>query len=137
MTTEDADETVIAAGRLFLADGIEEHVVWAERISPRIQQFPENVRSICEYGFTEILNNAIDHSEGTFVDFRATLIGESNIRFFIGDDGIGIFEKIKSHFGLEDHRRAILELSKGKLTTDETRHSGEGIFFTSRTFDSW
>jgi hypothetical protein len=30
---------------------------------------------------------------------------------------------------------APLELSKGKLTTDPRRHSGEGVFFTSRMFE--
>jgi STAS-like domain of unknown function (DUF4325) len=29
----------------------------------------------------------------------------------------------------------VLELAKGKLTTDPERHSGQGIFFTSRMFD--
>ena len=32
-------------------------------------------------------------------------------------------------------RHSILELSKGKLTTDPQRHTGEGIFFSSRMFD--
>ena len=31
----------------------------------------------------------------------------------------------------------ILELVKGKLTSDKERHSGEGIFFTSRMFDDF
>ena len=34
-----------------------------------------------------------------------------------------------------DERHAVLELSKGKLTTDPANHTGEGIFFTSRIFD--
>jgi hypothetical protein len=38
---------------------------------------------------------------------------------------------------LLDERHAILELSKGKLTTDPARHTGEGIFFTSRMFDTF
>jgi hypothetical protein len=29
----------------------------------------------------------------------------------------------------------LLELSKGKFTTDPKRHTGEGVFFTSRAFD--
>ena len=29
---------------------------------------------------------------------------------------------------LLDERHAVIELTKGKLTTDPTRHSGEGIF---------
>ena len=38
---------------------------------------------------------------------------------------------------MPDERQAILELSKGKLTTDPDRHTGEGIFFTSRAFDQF
>ncbi len=39
--------------------------------------------------------------------------------------------------GLEDERHAVLELAKGKLTTDPAHHSGEGIFFASRMFDDF
>jgi len=39
--------------------------------------------------------------------------------------------------GLDDERQALLELSKGKLTTDPENHTGEGIFFTSRVFDEF
>src|SRR5258708_15838836 len=53
----------------------------------------------------------------------------------IADDGIGIFKKIQEAFNLPDQRYAILELAKGKLTTDAERHTGEGIFFSSRMFD--
>jgi hypothetical protein len=53
------------------------------------------------------------------------------------DDGFGIFKKIQTEMNLVDERHAILELSKGKLTTDPERHTGEGIFFTSRMFDSF
>jgi hypothetical protein len=51
------------------------------------------------------------------------------------DFGVGIFKKICSELGLSDERHAILELAKGKLTTDPERHTGEGIFFSSRMFD--
>jgi hypothetical protein len=56
------------------------------------------------------------------------------IQINIGDRGVGIFYKIKNECGLEDARHALLELSKGKLTTDPERHTGEGVFFTSRMF---
>ena len=51
------------------------------------------------------------------------------------DDGIGIFKKIQKELNLDDPMYSILELAKGKLTTDPKRHTGEGIFFTSRVFD--
>src|SRR5208282_769028 len=40
-------------------------------------------------------------------------------------------------FHLDDPQTALLELSKGKLTSDKKRHSGEGIYFTSRMFDEF
>jgi hypothetical protein len=53
----------------------------------------------------------------------------------VQDDGVGIFRKITRALDLPDERLALLELSKGKLTTDPARHSGEGIFFTSKAVD--
>ena len=55
----------------------------------------------------------------------------------IVDNGVGIFRKLQSALGLLDERHAIFELSKGKLTTDPQRHTGEGLFFTSRMFDAF
>src|ERR1700752_4276317 len=53
------------------------------------------------------------------------------------DNGVRIFRKITREFGLDDERHAILELSKGKLTTSLAGHTGEGIFFSSRMFDTF
>ena len=53
------------------------------------------------------------------------------------DNGIGIFKKIQNALNLLDERHAILELAKGKLTTDPKKHTGQGIFFTSRLVDSF
>lgn len=108
---------------------------WRTRIAPRMEGVvPDNVRRICEYGFTEMFNNVIDHSESP----TCLCIYERNaqkVRLSIIDDGVGIFDKIMKAFDLSDKRQALLELAKGKLTTDAKRHSGEGIFFTSRAAD--
>lgn len=119
-----------------LAENREEDVVWREFVDPQLADIKENVLRICQYGFTEIFNNAIEHSEGThaLVTIERTACHASLTVF---DNGIGIFEKIKSRFDLEDYRQAILELAKGKLTSDPKHHSGEGIFFASRMFDEF
>lgn len=117
---------------------LEEHRVWGKEIAPRLLKLdlPKSIMTIWEYGFTEMLNNAIDHSNGIQVivslDIYATY-AELQFR----DNGEGIFRKICRLLDLDDERHAILELSKGKLTTDPANHSGEGIFFTSRLFDSF
>jgi anti-sigma regulatory factor (Ser/Thr protein kinase) len=113
---------------------LEEHKVWLERVRPLLKGVADNVQQICNYGFTEMLNNVIDHSESdsAVIQVKQT---PALIEMKVMDSGIGIFKKIQTVLGLDDERHAILELSKGKLTTDPERHTGEGIFFTSRMFD--
>ena len=81
-------------------------------------------------------NNAIDHSSGTsvYVTIERTAI---SVRISLMDDGEGIFRKIQRELDLLDERHSVLELAKGKLTTDPDHHTGEGIFFTSRMFDEF
>ncbi len=117
-----------------LEPGLAEDVIWARDIRPALGELPDNVLRLWQHGFTEMFNNAIDHSEGTRIDVKIHRTGVDT-EMVLADDGIGIFRKIQSRLGLLDERHAILELSKGKLTTDPAHHSGEGIFFTSRMFD--
>jgi hypothetical protein len=115
---------------------VEEDLIWNKQIKPILPPLPPNVEGICHYGFTEIFNNVIDHSASE--DARVQVeFDVAEIKMTITDSGIGIFRKLKNEFNLADERQAILELSKGKLTTDPSRHSGEGIFFTSRVFDEF
>jgi len=120
---------------LYSLTGLEEQTPWEKDFSPYFNLVP-NVRNIAHHGFTEMLNNAIDHSQGQKV-FVHMLQDEKSLLIVVSDDGIGIFEKISNALNLPDRRQAIFELSKGKLTTDPSRHSGEGVFFTSRMFDRY
>lgn len=119
-----------------LSGQLEEDIVWATDIKPQIQDFPENAQDIWSYGFNEMLNNAIDHSVGQSVHI---LLEKTSVdtKIVIRDDGEGIFKKIQRVLKLHDERHSILELAKGKLTTDPARHTGEGIFFASRMFDKF
>ncbi|MBC8288018.1 MAG: DUF4325 domain-containing protein [Nitrospinae bacterium] len=117
-----------------LKPGVEEDKVWKDNFSTDFEILPKNIQDICEYGFLEMLNNAIDHSEGTGVMIKTEWEPDS-IRIFFRDDGVGIFRKIQNSLNLEDERESALHLSKGKFTTDRANHTGEGIFFTSRAFD--
>ena len=114
-------------------NGLEEHVAWEKDFKPFFQLTP-NVQNLASHGFTEMMNNAIDHSGGESV-FALMDQDERNLYIIISDNGIGIFAKITNALNLPDMRQALFELSKGKLTTDPSKHSGEGVFFTSRMFD--
>jgi len=115
---------------------LREDKVWREHLRPRLEGVPPNVLSICQYGFTEMVNNAIDHSQGTLLSISLKHT-PAIIELGIADNGVGIFNKIQKALNLDDPLHAILELSKGKLTTDPGHHTGEGIFFTSRMFDDF
>jgi anti-sigma regulatory factor (Ser/Thr protein kinase)/uncharacterized protein (DUF1330 family) len=118
----------------FAINGLKEDEVWRKSVSSQLKELTGNILNICQYGFTEMVNNTIDHSEGTTLTVHV-IQTPGSISITIQDDGIGIFNKIQRELELDDNLHAILELSKGKLTTNPEKHSGEGIFFTSRMFD--
>lgn len=94
----------------------------------------DNVRRIARNGFEEMLNNAIDHSHSPSidVDFRRT---DTALIFTVRDFGIGIFNNVRDKFRLPNEIAAMQELLKGKITTDPERHSGQGVFWTSKSAD--
>ena len=105
-------------------------------LEQKIKHLNENVQRIWLYGLSEMINNVIDHSNAENMKL-IVLQNYLTTSVLLIDDGVGIFEKIKSHFNLSDLDEAICELFKGKLTTDAANHSGEGIFFTSKMMDSF
>ncbi|MGD2270261.1 MAG: DUF4325 domain-containing protein [Desulfobacterales bacterium] len=122
--------------KTYVLKGLEEDKVFRE-IAPQLdlkRTLNKSAFSIVHYAFTEILNNAIDHSlsEKCSVNFR---IDQYKFNFHIRDYGIGIFYSIYKKFNLPNEYAAIGELIKGKTTTMKERHSGEGIFFTSKAAD--
>ncbi len=119
-----------------LSRDLAEDEIFRVRVLPLMLNVKQNIVDICQYGFTEMFNNACDHSGSSngLVSYEQTY---TTIKMIVSDGGVGIFEKIQQAFNLADPRSALLELSKGKLTSDKTRHSGEGIFFTSRMFDDF
>ncbi|MEW6137824.1 MAG: DUF4325 domain-containing protein [Thermodesulfobacteriota bacterium] len=116
--------------------GLAEDIVWRRDIAPLLADLRPNVKAIWQFGVTEMLNNAIDHSGGTVAIVRVKRTAVDTAVDVV-DDGEGIFAKIQREMGLEDEQHAILELHKGKLTTDPVNHTGEGIFFASRMFDQF
>jgi len=113
-----------------------ESEVWDADVLPQISELPDNALDIWRYCFTEMFNNAVDHSAGTriTIQLKRTTI---NAEIAIIDNGVGIFKKIQQAMKFSDVRDAALELAKGKFTTDPTRHTGEGIFFTSKMLDAF
>jgi hypothetical protein len=117
---------------------LEEHKILSdiEQHFLPIQECSENIKSIFEYAFSEMLNNAIEHSTSKKIKFIIT-INRDILYFSIDDYGVGVFRNIMNKRHLNSELEAIQDLLKGKTTTAPKLHSGEGIFFTSKVGDEF
>ena len=124
-----------------LSDFLSEDKIYYADILPLLANASSEARTIWAYVFMEIMNNAIEHSNANQIRCHVKqdyLYTETSI----WDDGIGIFQNIKNYFAQElgqriDYQDAILELHKGKFTTNPEFHSGEGIFFSTKMLNAF
>jgi len=123
-----------AIRRRFRRAGLDEHRAWEEITAgiARIRPLPPDVSRSLAYAASEILNNAVDHSKGRTVDVAVRFERGGATVTTIADDGVGVFRRLCDDFGFATPGDAILQLEKGKLTSDPSRHSGEGLFFSSK-----
>ena len=117
----------------YALDGLQEDAPWRRDFAPFFV-LPAAVQRMAQHAYTELLNNAIDHSGGSqvTVSMRQTPM---QLQLLVSDDGCGLFERIGRSFAIDEPALAMLELSKGRLTSAPDRHSGQGLFFTSRLAD--
>ncbi|GAB4041779.1 MAG: DUF4325 domain-containing protein [Rubrivivax sp.] len=113
--------------------GLEEDLPWARDFAPLLDLKP-HVARLAQHAFTELVNNAIDHSGGSGVTVSVRQTG-FHLQMLVSDDGCGVFESVRRGHGIDDPAVAMLELSKGKLTTQPERHCGHGLFFVARSAD--
>ena len=112
---------------------IEEHTVLTEieeKFYP-LSNLKENIKSIFTFAFSEMFNNAIEHSKSKNITVGVSLVNQK-LSFVVKDHGIGVFRNIMKKRNLNSETEAIQDLLKGKTTTMPKSHSGEGIFFTSK-----
>jgi len=119
--------------RSYTLYGLQEDLPWQRDFAPHFA-LPAHVSRMIRHGFTELVNNAADHSGGSSVtvSLRQT---PSHVQLLVSDDGCGVFDKICRAFDIEDAQHAMLELSKGRLTSQPQAHTGRGLFFSSQLAD--
>ncbi len=140
LTTQDlGDQRRFVPGALrqvvkrYELKGLQEDRPWRRDFCPCFE-LPREMARMAQHAYTELLNNAIDHSGGSAVtvSMRQTPL---QLQLLVSDDGCGLFDRIAQHFDIPDPQLALLELCKGKLTSAPRRHSGHGLFFTSQLAD--
>jgi anti-sigma regulatory factor (Ser/Thr protein kinase) len=119
--------------RRYELGGLAEDVPWTRDFAPYFA-LPHEVNRMLQHAFCELLNNAIDHSGGTQVTVSVRQTA-SHVQLLVSDDGLGLFTRIAQTFDIDSPRMVMLELSKGKLTSQPRTHTGQGLFFTSKLAD--
>lgn len=125
----------------FKNDGtLSEDSIYRQFISQHID-FKKNVNSVWNYAFTEMMNNAIEHSNAENISV-SVYQNYLDTQILIVDDGVGIFNHIQKF--MKESKNEILSLQEcvsllfaGKFTTAKQFHTGEGIFFTSHIMDEF
>lgn len=122
-----------------IAENLSEDRIFHSDIEPLLAGLPRNVYEIWYYCFTEMMNNAIEHSGAK--EIACIVSGNAlRTRITVIDDGIGIFRNIQNYLREttgEDvpAKECAGYLLAGRFTTAKESHSGEGIFFTSHLLD--
>ncbi|MFH0837666.1 MAG: DUF4325 domain-containing protein [Patescibacteria group bacterium] len=124
--------------RRLVNNNLEEHKVMAELegASQVLAAVSDDVRNIFQYAFSEMLNNAIEHSKSDNIEVSVES-DPKNLIFHVDDFGIGVFRNVMQKRKLSSELEAMQDLLKGKTTTMPRSHSGEGIFFTSKAADQF
>lgn len=126
----------VLASFTFETAGLDESAVWNGllRDTAVLRALPDVARSTLAYVCTEMVNNVIDHAGSPTVTIRVNVEGLSVV-VDVEDAGVGIFRKIADALGTATPLEAAQRLTLGKFTTWPERHTGEGIFFSSRAVD--
>jgi len=131
-------EAYSRAQKTYDIKGLEEDLVFLDlslRLGLKKRISPDAYRTV-QYAFTEMCNNAIEHSQAKTVQVELAVFGDI-LQFVVRDKGIGVFENVRNKFRLANHFEAAEHVLKGKQTTAPKKHTGEGIFFTSRISDAF
>ena len=137
--TKSPDKILNYFHKRFVNRDLEEHKVISE-IENRLiglvslKKTHENIHSIFYYAFSEMFNNAIEHSISPYIDITVVL-DSKRLSFTVNDYGVGVYRNVMKKRKLKSELEAIQDILKGKTTTAPHAHSGEGIFFTSRVAD--
>ena len=104
---------LLSTRRILLNKGLHEDIVIEDlkRETGIWMRIPKNVSSIIDYAFTEMLNNAIEHSQSPdiVINFKRD---KEHITFDVIDKGVGIFTTIRRKRKLASNVEAIEDLLK-------------------------
>jgi len=109
-------------------------VIIKNNIVPHLSTLSKNVRDICEFSISAILNNIVDHADANSLYYKLYLT-HKDMHIILSDNGKGMFGHIQSLLKLKNTQIAAVEVAKGHVTTDPDHHSGDELNTVIHLFD--
>tara|TARA_B100002051_G_C16693473_1_gene616830 strand:+ start:488 stop:1501 length:1014 start_codon:yes stop_codon:yes gene_type:complete len=109
-------------------------ILLKNQIRPLLKSLPKNILEIFEFATGALLNNVQEHSNAMKL-YVKLFIKHDEAHFIVSDNGIGIFEHIKSGLRLPNVQLAAIELAKGNVTANPSEHSGDEMNAVIHLFD--
>ena len=104
-------------------------------VKPHIEVLPRNILEIFEFSISALINNILEHADASKLYYKI-FINHNEAHFILNDNGVGIFDNIKSKLKLPNIRFSALELTKGYVSTNPKFHSGEELNAVINLFDT-
>ena len=104
---------------------LEEDYIYKRDIEPLISSLPENVRKIWIYSFTEMFNNAIEHSESEKISCHVEC-NYIETTILIMDYGVDIYKKIQDRpqsRGLQLPKLADINPDNNSILSEDCTYS--------------
>lgn len=106
--------------------------VWEQTCAKKLRVFKSNVIDLLQWGFCQVLQNALEHTQCKELAIFYEFSGKS-IHLSLLDDGMGIFESVSQSNQIADLREAALKIMNAPFAQN---HSGPGLAWCAKLFDS-
>lgn len=98
-------------------------IIYNELI-PLLKNINSNIIDICEFTFSALLNNLMEHSKFQFFNIKI-LLCNNDLQIHIFDNGIGIFDNIDQKLNLKNKKLSVFRLAEGAIK-DSSQCASEG-----------
>ena len=104
-------------------------------IAPHLTFLEKNIFDIFHFSIFSLIDNVFVHSTSHKI-FYKIYVTHKESHFILNDNGVGIFDHIRSQLGLSDIFSAAFELSKGKLSINLKKRSVDNLYALIHLFDN-
>ena len=120
-----------------LDQAINVDAIWENDFAPLIDDLVSPaVKIAVSYALKALVKNAISHAQAHYL-YVCLQTNQNDLLLIVRDDGVGIVETLQAHYHLDDPKRCLFELAKGKFSCQPDCYEGNSLAICSRLFEEF